>query len=240
MQNWRVDPASPQTVEGMIMMLAGVCDGARQHDGQGFSGADTEFGHSLAQRAQQGRPYTVKQAQGALKLVNKYRRQLGGPVVVKNFLEQPVFKMAPLDPNSPPQPKTEAEKPHNDRTLTSQDRLAVIRFSYNPEIVTAVKAIRGTHKGEKFWASWDAGRKLWTIPVNETSIAPIMQLAERFGFEVEDRFRVYLERVNEKLAESRVHLALNDGQHVTLADGALVVSVDNLAILEEFRRALTA
>ena len=236
--NWRVDPQAAHTVEGMIMSLAGVCDGAVQHDGQGFSGADTEFGHSLAQRAQQGRPYTVKQAQGALKLVNKYRRQLGGADVVKNFLEQPVFKMEPLDPLAP-KADAPAEKPHNNRRLTSQDKLAVFQFPYNAEIVAGVKNIRGTHKGEKFWATWDAARKLWTIPVNESSINPIMQLAERFEFEVEPRFTAYLERVNEKLAESRVHLALNEGQHVSLADDAIVISVDNLAILEEFKHVLT-
>jgi hypothetical protein len=238
--NWRVDPQAAHTVEGMIMSLAGVCDGAVQHDGQGFSGADTEFGHSLAQRAQQGRPYTVKQAQGALKLVNKYRRQLGGPVVVKNFLEQPVFKMAPLDPLAPkPEAEADAEQPHNNRRLTSQDKLAVFQFPYNAEIVAAVKNIRGTHKGEKFWASWDGANKRWTIPVNESSINPIMQLAERFEFEVEARFTAYLERVNEKLAESRVHLALNEGQHVSLADDEIIISVDNLAILEEFKHVLT-
>ncbi len=236
--NWRVDPQAAHTVEGMIMSLAGVCDGAVQHDGQGFSGADTEFGHSLAQRAQQGRPYTVKQAQGALKLVQKYHRQLGGADVVKNFLEQPVFKMAPLDPLAP-KADVPADKPHNDRTLTSQDKLAVFQFRYDPEIVAAIKNLRGVHKGVKFWPTWDPARKLWTVAVNETSIFPILDVAKRFGFEVESRFTEYADKVSEKLLESRMHLALNEGQNVSLAGDEIIISVDNLAILEEFKHVLT-
>jgi len=237
MSNWKVDPAAPHTVEGMICQLANNCDGARQHDQQGFSGADTEFGHSLAQRAQQGRPFTLKQAQAALKMVNRYRRQLGGAELVRGFLETPVFKMAPLDPTSP---VSHAEaKPHNPRRLLSEDKTAVFQFPYSPEVVESLKAIRGEHKGERYRAQWEPSRKVWLVPVNETSIWAIMDVADRFEFEVEARFTTYLERVREKTQESRVHLVLNGGQHVTLADDTLVVSVDNAAILKEIEDALT-
>jgi hypothetical protein len=69
--------------------------------------------------------------------------------------------------------------------------------------------------------------------VNESSIWSIMDVADKFEFEVEDRFTTYLERVREKTEESRVHLMLTGGQHVTLAGDTLIVSVDNAAILKE-------
>lgn len=238
MSNWKVEPAAPHTVEGMICSLAGVCDGARQHDQQGFSGADTEFGHSLANRAQQGRPFTLKQAQAALKLVNKYRRQIGGADFVKAFLEQPVFKLAPLDPNALVG-NTEG-RPHNPRRIISEQKTAVFHFPYNPDLVAALKMVRGEHKGEKYRAQWEPSRKVWLCPVNESSIWGIMDVADKFEFEVEDRFTTYLERVREKTEESRVHLMLTGGQHVTLAGDTLIVSVDNAAILKEIEDELNA
>ena len=234
--NWMVDPQAPTTVETMICQLAGVCDGAREHDGQGFSGADTEFGHSLAARAQQGRAYTVKQATAALKLVRKYRRQLGGQVLVEAFLQKPVFRMQPLDPmaaqpTQPPQPST-------DRQLTSRDRVAVLAFRYDPALVAAVKGIQGEHRGVRFRASWDPASRVWTVPVNESSIGPIMALAEQWGFSIEDRFTTYLERVRERTQESHMMLALNQGQHVTVTEDSIIIAVEDAAILEEFERAL--
>lgn len=56
-----------------LRMLAGVCDGARQEDGQGFSGLDAAIGHSLARQGY----LTPRQGVIAKKLCLKYRRQLG-------------------------------------------------------------------------------------------------------------------------------------------------------------------
>lgn len=234
--NWKVDPAAPQTVEGMICSLAGVCDGAHKHDQQGFSGADSMFGHSLAQRAQQGRPFTLKQAQAALKMINKYRRQLGGANVVAAFLKQPVFRMPPLDP----QALADNVAVHNDnkRMLTSRDTTAVFKFPYDAELVTAVKAIRGQHRDQRFFASWDAANKVWHVPVNETSIGMIMSVAEQWCFAVEDRFLEYRRKVEAKTANSRMMLAMNGGQNIVVDDGMIQVAISDPAILKEFEHAL--
>jgi hypothetical protein len=55
-----------------IQMIAGMCDGARELDGAGYSKLDAGIGHSLAHAA------TLSPRQAALghKLVNRYRRQL--------------------------------------------------------------------------------------------------------------------------------------------------------------------
>lgn len=73
------------TAEDMICSLAGMCDGANQIDGQGFSKFDSNLGKSLAQMALTGRPWTPKQAKVALTLINRYRRQLGGQVLVNDL-----------------------------------------------------------------------------------------------------------------------------------------------------------
>ena len=58
--------------------LASVCDGAREKDEMGFSGADTHFGHKLA--AVEG-DLTDGQTYFAIKLARKYRRQLSTGIV---------------------------------------------------------------------------------------------------------------------------------------------------------------
>jgi len=97
MENWHVDPFATTTAEALICSLAGVCNGASTWNGSGFSKLDASFGHSLADKAANSRPWTTKQALAALKLVRKYRKQLGGDDFINKWLETPVFKMTPAD-----------------------------------------------------------------------------------------------------------------------------------------------
>jgi SWI/SNF-related matrix-associated actin-dependent regulator 1 of chromatin subfamily A len=55
-----------------LQMLAGMCDGARELDGAGYSKLDAGIGHSLANAAS----LSPRQAALGYKLVNRYRRQL--------------------------------------------------------------------------------------------------------------------------------------------------------------------
>ena len=98
MENWVVNPASTHTAESMICALAGMCDGAFQIDGAGFSRFDAEFGHSLANHANSGRPWTLKQASAALRIVRKYQNDLNNDSVRAQLIEQ--FNELPFNPAS--------------------------------------------------------------------------------------------------------------------------------------------
>ncbi|MEA5553308.1 DEAD/DEAH box helicase [Anabaena cylindrica UHCC 0172] len=63
-------------LENCILYLAGNCDGAYAQDGIGFNGADTGFGHWLAERINGKKPIIKAHAQAALKMVTKYNKQL--------------------------------------------------------------------------------------------------------------------------------------------------------------------
>jgi len=237
MQNWRVDAAHSDTAEALICRVAGVCNGAATWDGAGFSKFDAHFGHSVAQRAQSGRAWTVKQAEAALKLLRKYQGQLGGKAFMDAWFVNPVFAAQPWAPDAPVSADAVA-KPVALRKLLSRDALAVFRFGYDAELVAAIKALRGEHRGRKFWAAWDAANREWTVPVNETSIAGIMALAERFQFEVEPRFTDYVARVQAKTAPDAMMLALNGQQHVGVMGDSIVINVGDVAILAEFESEL--
>lgn len=236
MQNWR-SVADVITAERMIQQLAGVCNGAATWDGAGFSKMDVSFGHSLAQRASQGRAWTQKQAVAALKLITKYSRQLGGKDQVRDWMQAPNFAIMPADAS--------AATKVMDRKLTSQDQLAVFRFSYVPELVAAVKAIRGEHKGKRFGTRWDPAHKMWLCEVNETSILQIMQLARDWEFEIEERFESYYSRVQAKLdhvreaaAESNMLTNLGGEAGVMVYGDRIQIVHGDASVLAEFKEVL--
>lgn len=235
MQNWR-SVADVITAERMIQQLAGVCNGAATWDGAGYSKMDTSFGHSLAQWAQQGRAWSVKQALLALKLITKYSRQLGGKEFVREWMQSPNFVHMPQDPENLSIPN---------RKLTSQDRMAVFQFNYDPKLIAEIKQIRGEHKGRKFYPQWDSAAKVWRVEVNETSITSIMNMAREWGFEIEERFEVYYSRVMEKqqhmsslAEESRVLKSLGSEPGVHVVSGHLHIVHDDPRVLSHIQDVL--
>ena len=220
------------TAESMICSLANACDGANSVDGNGFSKIDSHFGKSLAEFASHNKPWSAKQAAAATKLIKKYQRQLGGKDFIDEWLKSPKFANIPSSPDS-----AQSQLP-NDRKLTSVESFAVFKFNYNLEIVTALKSIKGEKNGKKYWAAWDCSSKSWTVPVNGSSIIHIMEIANKFKFDIEDRFVQYLDKIQEQTAESNTHLILNDNRHITVAGDMIVISVADVEILAEFEKAL--
>jgi len=236
MSNWVEDSAVRDTAESFLISLAGVCDGAATRDSVGFSGADTAFGHSLANQALSGRTWSVRQADIALKLVRKYQKQLGGKKYIDAWLARPVFRNLPG--KAIPTQSATTVAPSNDRKLDRADGTAVFTFKYSADVLADIKTIKGEHKGKKFWAAWQAESKQWHVPVNETSIVQIMQVATRWEFETHPRFAEYLKQVQEKTASSRMMLVMNDNLNVSVVGGMIQVAVDDAAILREFKQEL--
>ena len=68
----RIPPVILEAIQEGLRTLAGVCDGAQALDGQGFSGADSAFGKSLAASDF----LSTKMALVGARFCRKYRRQL--------------------------------------------------------------------------------------------------------------------------------------------------------------------
>lgn len=69
-------PRQLNVIEAALVALSGVCDGAHSQDNSGFNGTDSRYGKSLAAQIEAGRSLTYKQAQGAIKILPKYKKQL--------------------------------------------------------------------------------------------------------------------------------------------------------------------
>jgi hypothetical protein len=66
--------AKIEAIHACLKSLAARCDGARSEDGSGFNKLDSRIGKSFAMQSW----LSQRQAAYGMKLVNKYRRQLGG------------------------------------------------------------------------------------------------------------------------------------------------------------------
>jgi hypothetical protein len=216
------------TAEDMICLLASRCDGATAIDGQGFNRYDADFGRSLADYAHKGLTWTPAQAAGALKLIRKYQNQLGCENI-STWLDNPSFRNGPTGKDS-------KKKPTN--KLESKDTNAIFTFDYDSAIVSDIKSIRGTHKGQRYWAAWDQSSKTWSVPVTSTSIFQIMHVAEKHNFEIEQRFITYYDKVLERTEESRTMLSLNGNRHIVLSGDTILINISDLEILAEFQNEL--
>jgi len=67
--------AQSEIIKSALLYLSGMCDGAHDKDGVGFNGADSEFGHKLAQSAAKWK-LSPRQEFEACKMMRKYWRQL--------------------------------------------------------------------------------------------------------------------------------------------------------------------
>jgi hypothetical protein len=230
MENWHIDPNATTSAETMIQFLAGVCDGSQSWDNCGFSKVDVRLGHSLAEISKKGYPWSVKQAQAAIKLIHKYRKQLGGTQYVDTWLQQPVFRCSPRDKSE----KVVATL----RKLVSQDKTAVFSFPFDGSLVRNIKVICGSYKNVPYRITWHAESKTWQVPVNPSSISLIMQFAQENGFDIEQRFHDYWDKVRESVLEDTVHLTLSEGYNVSIAGDSLQIAVTDPAILAEFTAVL--
>ena len=68
----------------------------------------------------------------------------------------------------------------------------------------------------------------------------IVAIAERFEFDVEERFTSYLAKIEAKTSESRTMLVLNDNRHVIMVGNTIMVAVADTEILKEIEDAIAA
>ncbi|NEQ36446.1 MAG: hypothetical protein F6K40_09230 [Okeania sp. SIO3I5] len=151
-------------LENAILFLAGSGDGENLEDSIGFNESDSRFGHSLAMYLQSGAMLTVKQAQTALQMMQKYTK-------------------TQLEPNGYSLPTTWEEISHQYRERTIEidpsrlrlglhkdeghDTCIAIYYPDNVEVATIEEGLEesaGIEDGER-WpvlsGNWDYGYPLW-------------------------------------------------------------------------------
>lgn len=118
-----------------IQAIAARCDGAHDQDGRGFNGTDTVFGKSLA--AIPAEAWSQENAREAWEILRKYRHQL--ELVGINYDDIPV---------------PEGTGSRGIKVVDAEGGRYVIRFSYDPYLVSQVKMIVNSR--------WNSESKVWT------------------------------------------------------------------------------
>lgn len=137
-----------------LQYLAGVCDGARALDGQGFNKVDARFGHDLAVQSLR-RSLSLGQLRAAYKLLVKYQGQLRDAGLALPTAQQ--FQ----------QWVTEATANHagGPGTIILEEEYLVVRFpTFDPEKVRQIKALYARFGGR----GYDGATRSWVLSVKAT------------------------------------------------------------------------
>jgi len=143
---------------------------------------DTNLVNSFQDQIYNGRGFTEKQAQLAIKIclrhVEKANQILGQDI--RSSIENPVFKLAR-------------------RTISSDKKISVVKhdtfvkalkaeFPYNDEIVNKIRQ----HRSKLNFAQWDKDEKSWFFSLDEKSIDFLSEFIDKFEFTIDDELREYL------------------------------------------------
>lgn len=149
------------------------------------SNFDEKISQSLGVQCLNGKGFTQKQAEIALRLVKKYRNQFYklGVQNIDLMLENPVYKfsirtidqvkMVSVDPTT---------------------KKFVIRFPFNQNLVTLLRTLNQKEKLTK--AEWDPDNKYWTLEPNEISLTFIAESLSD-DFVLDETVKEYLVKYNE-------------------------------------------
>lgn len=172
-----VEPPTPRPTEldtaeqaiiRAVQALAGVCNGARSWDGAGFNKADTDFGHTLAERLQH-RQLTPRELAAAYRLCRRYEQtQLWGAGIVlpdnvmleRLTAEREQIRAAPSrhataltssttsNPTSSSASRCARVDPETSGLISLEHGKLVVRFPYNAALADRMRQVRHMHKGE--------------------------------------------------------------------------------------------
>lgn len=124
-------------------------------------------------------PYTDRQAALAVKIVDKYRRQLSKltpPVTVPEVLDQ--FKLG-------------IRKVDRATAMTLANDRIHLKFPYNKDIIAMVSAFRSSSHGSMFW---NAELRVWDFALSEYNLTVALTVARKYNFEYIDPALLELEQ----------------------------------------------
>lgn len=177
-------------------LMAGRCDGARTHDGIGFSRFDQAFGHKMAEIP--WRDWSPRQKWAVYELLAKYRNtQLRDIWYLIKAPEKPTAVT-----------RLEKQREHAKRSGLSSGRISFVRVDdkpwiaidvpYNSSLLQEIAQIPGRR--------WHKGVRLNLIPYNFGSIDPVFEFAAANNIPID---RPLLEKLEQTVSTVETRVALS-------------------------------
>ena len=132
---------------------------------------DIAIVNSMASTTVFGTALTDKQAELAVKLVLKYRRQFAKMGIDVSPAENPVFRLAP-------------RKMDRTKAVWLEGENIVVKFPYDNDLIKELQNFREESQGR---AWYDRDKKLWNLAITEYNVNWILPWANGYGFEVDYR-----------------------------------------------------
>jgi len=141
---------------------------------------DVQILSSMSSTTQSGRALTDRQAELAVKLILKYRRQLEKLDIDVAPIESPSFRLG-------------IRQIDRRRLLYVEDNTIVLRFPYDTTLINDIRDLSKISQGR--W-KFDNANRTWALAITETNVVAAHGFAQNHQFEIAPEFTSYIEAVN--------------------------------------------
>jgi len=179
---------------------------------------DVQILDSMSQATQTGRALTDKQADLAVKIVLKYRKQLARQDIDVTPVESPNFRLG-------------IRQIDRRRMLDIEDTSIVLKFPYD---ITLINDLRDLSKISQGRWRFNSDNRTWALALTETNVVAAHGFAQNHQFEIAPEFARYIQAVEycEQLPYY-IELVKQDGQiTITNAARSLLESVTDWSDLD--------
>jgi hypothetical protein len=175
---------------------------------------DVQILSSMSQTTQSGRPLTDRQADLAVKLVLKYRRQLEKLDIDVSPVEHPTYRLG-------------IRQIDRRRLLYIEDDSIVLKFPYETTLINDLRDLSKISQGR--WR-FDAANRAWSLAITETNVVAANGFAQNHQFEIAPEFTNYIQAV-ETCEQTPYEIKLieqDGGLAITNAANSLLEAMGNL------------
>lgn len=175
---------------------------------------DVQILSSMSQATQTGKQLTDRQAELAVKLILKYRKQLEKLDIEVTPMESPKFRLG-------------IRQIDRRRLLYVENDKIILKFPYDTKLISDIRDLAKISQGR--WM-FDSNARLWRLAITETNVVAAHGFAINHNFEIASDFLNYLNMVLECEKKSyQIKLVEKDNiLEITNAPSSLVQAISNL------------
>jgi hypothetical protein len=140
---------------------------------------DVQVLSSMSAATQSGRALTDRQADLAVKLILKYRKQLEKLLIGIDPVEHPKFRLG-------------VRQIDRRKLLYIENDHIVLQFPYDTKLIDDIRDLAKISQGA--WR-FDSGKKAWCLAITETNVVAANGFATNHEFEIDNEFKTYVQEV---------------------------------------------